>query len=424
MRVLIVSTLYPPIVQGGAEKAAAHLAEALASAGEDVAVISLHPGPEPVEEERNGVRVYRLPLDNLYWPFSSDVRPHAAHRLLWHLRDAWNWRAARRVAAILDRERPDVMHTHSICGFSIAIWNEARKRGIRLVHTTHDYYLLCLRSDMFPQGRRCDGNCLKCRLGTVGRRYWSSKLDAIISVSQFVLATHRSRGYFQCVDASVSFNVSPPLHDAGKLALPAEDDRFVFGFIGRVEEQKGIHVLLEATRMLTRSHWRLRVAGRGRAAFVAQLRQRFPDPRIEWLGYTDADSFYPSIHLIVLPSVWSDPLPFVAIESLERGKGMIAARSGGIPEIACLGRVVATYPAENRAALASLMDEAMARPDRWRTGGFADIATARMFCADRIVAQHQATYASRSNRSQGLLTSGASALAQPVATVDATDREA
>jgi glycosyltransferase involved in cell wall biosynthesis len=69
MKILIISTLYPPHVIGGAEKAAAELAEAMVRRGHVAVVVSLHPGSNEVVEDRNGVRVYRLPVDNFYWPF-------------------------------------------------------------------------------------------------------------------------------------------------------------------------------------------------------------------------------------------------------------------------------------------------------------------------------------------------------------------
>ena len=97
MKILIISTLYPPHVIGGAEKAAAELAEALVHRGHVVVVITLHPGSSEVVEDRNGVRVYRLPVDNFYWPFGRKKKPNGFYRLAWHIREVWNPVAARRI---------------------------------------------------------------------------------------------------------------------------------------------------------------------------------------------------------------------------------------------------------------------------------------------------------------------------------------
>lgn len=392
MHILILTTLYPPIGGGGAEKAAALLGEALADRGDQVTVISLHPGKQESIENRNGVRVYRLPLDNVYWAFDAKIRHSPLMRSLWHLRDAWNWTAAKRVGKILDIERPDVVHTHGIVGFSVAVWKEVKKRKIKLVHTTHDYYLLCLRSDMFPSGQNCDGNCLKCRVGTQGRKYSAQQLDEVISVSHSVLERHRVRGYFQGVEATVGYNVSAPIERVTEEPVRTTAEELIFGYIGRIEKQKGIHILLEATRLLSHSNWRLRIAGSGYTEFVEALKNKYTDPRIEWLGYIKPAAFYTSIDTTVVASVWADPLPYVSIESLEFGKSLIAARSGGIPEIAGLGRVAETFTPGDPWALALCMDRALENVAHWRHGGFADAETSTMFSGDTVVAQHRACY--------------------------------
>src|SRR5271170_4169376 len=208
MRVMILSALYPPLIQGGAEKAAWQLSEALLSQGDDVCVITLHPEKGETAETLNGVRVYRLPIDNVYWPFGERARASAPMRLMWHLRDMWNPSLAARVGRILDLERPDVVNSHLVIGFSPAVWRAVKKRGIRRVHTMHDYYLMCPGADMFNQGKTCELRCLRCKALTLTRKISSGNVDAVISVSKYVLDAHQSRDYFPGVPGSVIYNVS------------------------------------------------------------------------------------------------------------------------------------------------------------------------------------------------------------------------
>ena len=65
---------------------------------------------------------------------------------MWHLLDLYNPWMGRVVGRILDAERPDLVHTHNIVGFSGAVWQAAKRRGLPLVHTIHDYSLLCANS--------------------------------------------------------------------------------------------------------------------------------------------------------------------------------------------------------------------------------------------------------------------------------------
>jgi glycosyltransferase involved in cell wall biosynthesis len=395
MKILIISSLYPPHVMGGAEKAAAQLAEALDRCGHVVVVVSLHPGSSEVVEDRNGVRVYRLPVDNFYWPFGRKNKPNGFYRLAWHIREMWNPVAARRIGKILDVEMPDVVNTHNVCGFSLAAWRQVKRRKMRLVHTLHDYYLMCPRCTLFDKGRNCEKRCLSCKVLTFNRRRLSQLPDSVVSVSQHSLQEHLRRHYLEDVRSTVIYNIQ----GAFKSVLPqTQDDRqlsgdLVFGFIGKVEEEKGIETLLAATRQLHRSNWRLKIAGTGLDGYVDKLAKRFPDPRIEWLGFTDAAKFYSSVDVVVIPSLWAEPLPYVCVESLHAGKSLICASAGGIPEIARLSSLVEFFPAGNAIVLAEKLNLALSSPQEWRERRVPDASRLGAFREEYVVEGYLREYA-------------------------------
>ena len=395
MKILIISTLYPPHVIGGAEKAAAELAEALVRRGHVVVVVSLHPGTNEVVEDRNGVRIYRLPMDNFYWPFGRKEKPSILRRLAWHIREVWNPMAARRIGRILDAEKPDVVNTHNVCGFSVAAWREVKRRKVRLVHTLHDYYLMCANGRLFYKGRYCEKRCLSCKVLTFNRRRSSRLPDSTVSVSHHALHEHVSRHYLEDVPATVIYNIQSAFKtpvqqtlDGGQLS-----GNLVFGFIGRVEEQKGIETLLAATRQLHLSNWKLKIAGSGLEAYVDKLAKAFPDPRIEWLGFADAAKFYSSVDVVILPSLWPEPLPYVCVESLHAGRSLICALSGGIPEIARLSGMVECFPAGNANALARKMNLALASPHEWRENKVPDASRLGAFREEYVVERYLREYA-------------------------------
>jgi glycosyltransferase involved in cell wall biosynthesis len=393
MKILIISTLYPPHVIGGAEKAAAELAEALVGRGHVVVVVSLHPESTEVVMERNGVRIYRLPMDNFYWPFGRKEKPNIFRRLAWHIREMWNPVAARRIGKILDAEMPDVVNTHNVCGFSLAAWQEVKRRNLRLVHTVHDYYLMCPRCTLFRNGRRCEKRCFDCKLLTLPRRASSRRPDAVVSVSQHALDEHVRRRYLEDVPSTVIYNIqdgAKPIRqkaDAG----PASGD-LVFGFIGRVEQEKGVETLLEATRQLNQPNWKLKIAGRGLDGYIRNLRRRYADSRIEWLGFVDSSEFFSSVDAVVIPSLWAEPLPYVVVESLHEGRSLICALSGGIPEIARLSRMVEFFPAGNANALAEKMNLALASPQQWRDRRVPEVLRLDAFQEDHVVERYLREY--------------------------------
>jgi glycosyltransferase involved in cell wall biosynthesis len=166
----------------------------------------------------------------------------------------------------------------------------------------------------------------------------------------------------------------------------------VFGYIGKLSRAKGIVMLLEATRHLSRDDWRLRIAGTGPDEVVGDLKRRFQDPRIEWLGFTDSDAFYVSIDVTVVPSIWRDPLPYVVIESFAAGKAVICSSSGGLPELASLGKRVETYPATDLRALVEALEQALSDKDTWRAGGFKTPASRASFFEATVTGRYRDMY--------------------------------
>src|SRR5438094_712667 len=159
MKVLFVSTVYAPNELGGAERIVRAMAEELVARGDDVAVVTLAPDGVAREEVRNGVRCYYLSLANIYWPHTPDFRPPVWKKILWHLIDAYNPVMARKLGRVIAREKPDVINMHNIQGFSVAVWREAKRRGVPVVQTVHDYYLACANSTMHRNGRNCAAVC-------------------------------------------------------------------------------------------------------------------------------------------------------------------------------------------------------------------------------------------------------------------------
>jgi glycosyltransferase involved in cell wall biosynthesis len=390
MRILMINALYAPMILGGAERSVTLLAEELARSGDEVSVVTLHPDSEETVATLNGVRVYRVPMDNRYWPFDRPKKPGSAARLLWHVGDAWNRQAAERIGRILDQEKPDVVHSNILAGFSVSIWREVKKRNIRLVHTLRDYYLLCSRSALFRNGSTCTRRCTDCKALTANRRSASQLVDAVVSISEYVLNCHTQRGYFSGSSSSVIYNIA----GTGTAFSPRSDpqDILIFGYLGRVQEEKGIEVVLKAIEHLSGSNWRLKIGGAGLDGYVNALKEKFNDPRIEWLGFTNAREFYASIDVTIISSLWPEPLSRTVIETFAAGKSAICAQSGGIPEIANLGMVVETYPAKDAHALAAIMGRAMLHTDLWRSGGFRDANALSLFTDASIATRYRAVY--------------------------------
>jgi glycosyltransferase involved in cell wall biosynthesis len=260
-----------------------------------------------------------------------------------------------------------------------------------LVHTLRDYGAICARSALFKNGRTCTQRCVECVLLTRPGKQASRLVDQLVGNSDYTLGVHRKAGYFAGVSARRLFNVVPLTRQ--ERARRDDAAQLVFGFIGRIEAEKGIEVVLAACARLGTADWRLRIAGTGGAEYVEDLRRRFPDQRIEWLDHTDADAFYRSVDVLLMASIWPEPLPRTLIEALAHGLPAICAEAGGIPEIAGLAARTISYPPTDVAALAAAMTEAIRDKTDWRSGGgFHEPASLTLFSEAEVVARHREVY--------------------------------
>ena len=59
---------------------------------------------------------------------------------------------------------PDVIHVHTLMGLHKSLLEEAKKKGIRLVFTTHDFFPICPKVTMFRHGKVCGSvsTCEEC----------------------------------------------------------------------------------------------------------------------------------------------------------------------------------------------------------------------------------------------------------------------
>lgn len=360
MKIALVNTLYAPYQVGGAERSTQELAEGLAQRGHAVAVITLGEARLEGRGAINGVTVYRLPLENWYWPYSGSLG-NAAARSAWHLRDFRNGAMSARVASVLDLVRPDIVHTNSLAGFSVALWSQATRRRLPIVHTLHDYYLMCPPSAMYRTTGNCAGICARCLPFAAYRRRASRAVDAVVGVSRFILERHVRAGFFErCRTAKVVFPWPPR---ASGRTRKARSGPPVFGFIGRLCAEKGIEWLLEVFATSAPPGASLVVAGKGQPGFVDSLKARFSSPGVTFLGHVDPAVFYAQVDVVVVPSLWNEAFGRTALEPLAYGIPVIASHRGGLAEIIEDGVTGLLVDPDEAGSLGRAMNRCSAEPE-------------------------------------------------------------
>ncbi|WBH18084.1 glycosyltransferase family 4 protein [Sphingomonas radiodurans] len=330
MRILHVSSVYPPHVVGGAERIVEMLAEAQVARGHSVGAAYLTRHAEPAGE-RHGVAVLPQASRNLIWMEDVFASPRVL-RTANKVAQMANYRAAADIAGAIATFRPDIVHTHSMVELPPMIWAAVARAGARSVHTLHDYDLLCSRASLFRNGSVCDTQHAACRVAAAWKARFAGQIDAVAAVSQPVLDVHRRFGLFRDLPddhARVIWNaVDVP---AGHMP-PRRDGDFVFGFLGRLVPEKGIETLLAACRSLPTTGWRLRIAGRAQEGDdrYRALAEGLP---VEFVGFTDPRAFLDTVDVLAVPSVWLEPFGLTVVEAFARGVPVLGSRLGAIADL-------------------------------------------------------------------------------------------
>lgn len=117
--------------------------------------------------------------------------------------------------------------------------------------------------------------------------------------------------------------------------LPSNREYLVLGFVGRLENQKGINFLLEALHFLKDKKIKLKIVGDGGAE--KNLKAKSKDlgvcDQVEFLGRKEnAHNYIKNFDIFVLPSLW-EGMPNVILEAMSQEKLVIATDVGGISEM-------------------------------------------------------------------------------------------
>ncbi len=388
MKVLFVSTLYAPNEKGGAERTVRILAESLVASGHEAVVVSLAPDGRARQDELNGVRTHYVPLANLFWK-QSEAQRSRIERMSWHLVDAYNPVMARRVRRILALERPDVVQTGNLQGFSVSLWPTVRSMNIPLVQMLHDYYLGCPKSTMVSGDRNCVRQCGLCRVYATPRRLYSNLPAAVISLSRRMLTRLEDTGLFGGVQHKFVIHGANNAHvQPASRSNKVPGTPIVVGYLGRMENTKGIEVLLDAVRHLPESQVSVLLGGKGDDGYVEGLRRTYPAPNIRFLGFVRPADFFERIDVLVVPSVWEEPLGRVIYEAYAHGVPAIVANVGGMPEIVDEGCTGFVYRPADSEHLALLLRQQI--DSGWRGADFsaACVRRAADFSVDRVFADY------------------------------------
>jgi len=176
--------------------------------------------------------------------------------------------------------------------------------------------------------------------------------------------------------------------------LPEPDGPFTVAFVGRLLEDKGIRILVEAHRILRARGLavRLLIAGLPDAANPASISPREVgdwdiEPGIHWLGHVkDISTVWAEAHVAVLPSR-REGLPLSLLEAAACGRALIATDAPGCRDVVRPGTTGLLTPLDDAAALADAIAWMDSHPDDRRRFGAAARTMAEQEYAAGLIGQ-------------------------------------
>lgn len=369
MRILVTSTLYPPIAVGGYERECAIVVSRLREEHEVLVLTSDYErGDVPPGEE--GVR-RELPL------LSDDARgalraPVASIAAVKAARRALDW-------------KPDLIYSWNGTAIPQAALRVLADSGTPMAFRVCEHWFGRLFAvdqylrELVPAGRSPQRAAWARLCQGLNRAHPALRLDPRrrfpAAISWNSEAIRRMAGVPPVVEP-VMERIGHSVPRAGAryeqvVRAPAEVPEIAF--VGRVTPYKGLEVSIEALALLRDTYdisARLVVVGPEDAPHGEEMRAlaaaRGVAGQVEWLGSIDPDGVADVLAraaLLHVPSVWDEPFPLVTIEGAFARVPLVASDVGGIGEGMHDEEHALLHPRSDAVAAAAAMARTLTEPE-------------------------------------------------------------
>lgn len=338
--ILIVSSIFPPHIFGGAEVAAFNRAKLLAKRGHRVSVMTLrekNTQPAWGDLTPDGYRLYRITSPRGYTLFERAGNRGLLTKMSWHLHDYLDESNVEQMGAVLDDAQPDHVDIDNIIGIGFNALAELTRRDIPTTYILHDLNLACFNTGMCRNGKPCRSHCTPCRVVASLRQRPLETIPRLGFISPSFANLESARKVAPIIDRSLSRVIRNAPEDLPGSFRPTERTGPIrLLFAGRLDPVKGIELLMRTLDALDGEFdFRLTVLGTG--PLDDALRARYG--RRHWVSFRgfvprkDIGRFLIESDLYCIPSLVSESYGLVTAQALHLGTPVIGSRAGGTAEL-------------------------------------------------------------------------------------------
>jgi glycosyltransferase involved in cell wall biosynthesis len=411
MKILLTTHVFLPEHFGGTETLVHGVALALKQRGHKVTVVTGYPEKDKLgdinqfdEYEVDSIRVIRFRHGRTALGDQGSVMRN----------DYDNPVFEARFRQLLVEIEPDVVHFHHLERLSIKAVDACKERKIPAFLTATDFWYVCpTHTLLLPNGKMCGGpanggaNCLK-HVTSISQPKWvtgivnslptgavegimyglkrtkrklSGRVGDVQALARrrevigarlllleriFVATRHAQKMLETAGIKGGKFRVLPfGIKNYGyvKRIRQRTDKPLVLGFIGSFLHHKGLHVLVQASRLLPAdAAVKIKIYGKspvGESDYVKALHLLAQgDERIEFCGTFEnarMPAILDGIDALAIPSLWHENMPLVSLSAQAAGCPLIASDIGGLSDIVDSGKNGLLFSTGSASGLAQMI---------------------------------------------------------------------
>jgi len=371
MKILQINQCHYP--RGGADIVYLNHIKLLKEKGHDIAEFS-------AVDEKN--------LDSDYSEFfvkSSDLRKSSLLEKVLNIPSyLYNKEAEKKLKILIKNFKPDVAHVHLFYGkLSVSILKTLSDEKIPIVHTVHDYKILCPVNTLLDRNqslcnqcvsgsavscikKRCsDGSLLQSIMVAAEALIWKEFIHPIRFIDQYHFVSDFCKNEHEKYYPDLS-NKSTKIYNYSPIKinfLKSKDYKKYFLYFGRLSREKGVMTLLKSWTRLSKK-FKLLVVGDGHMKNdLIAYKELNKLNNVEFLGYKAGEDLYNLVGnalYVIVPSEWFENNPMTIIESYKLRTPVIGAAIGGIPEIIVSEKTGFTFRAGDSDSLSEIILKAEA----------------------------------------------------------------
>lgn len=260
----------------------------------------------------------------------------------------FNLRTYKEIKRLIKSENIEIVHVHNTLNLiSPAVYYAARAMKVPVVQTVHNFRLVCPGATFYRDGHICE-DCMKNGLWCAVKYkcYRGSKIQTLACA--LTLTIHRIMGIYKkinyiCLTEFTKDKIKSVVDPERVYIKP----NFVYDqkgsnqagdyyiFVGRVEEIKGVNVLVDAFRSLPNK--KLKIVGRGDLSeYIAARLEKEDIHNIELLGFKPHDEVNELLKhakALIMCSQWYETFGMVIAEAYSNGVPAIVGRIGNIKDL-------------------------------------------------------------------------------------------